>query len=119
MRWGTVTFQANEQEDIFCVAEVFENGVEPSDEALLNIEDPQFDSDKAWVTGKVPKIKPVSIEGDTTILHAWFKGETFDGAFVIRIYVEYELAEELQKVDLEKVEGEDTKADLEPQEIHL
>lgn len=119
MRWGTLTFQANDQADIFHIAEVREDGLEISDETLLNVEEPQFDSDKAWVTGKLPKIKPVKIEGDTAIIHAWFKGETFDSPFVMRIYVECELAEELQEVVMEKIEDEDTKADLEPQEIHL
>lgn len=119
MRWGTVTFQANDQEDIFCIAEVREDGIEISDETLLNVEEPQFDSDKAWVTGKLPKLKPVNIEGDTALLHTWFKGERFDHPFVITIYVECELTEELQAVALERMEDEDTKADLEPQEIHL
>lgn len=105
MRLGTVTFQANDNTDVFCVAEVFENGLETSDEALLNVEDPQFDSDKAWVTGKVPKIKPVIIEGDTAILQAWFKGEVFTDPFVITVYVECEMAEELQEdVPVEKKE---------------
>jgi hypothetical protein len=100
MRLGTVTFQANDNTDVFCIADVFENGLETSDEMLINVEEPQFDSDKAWVTGKVPKIKPVMIEGDTGILQAWFKGEVFTDPFVITVYVECEMAEELQEDEL-------------------
>ena len=44
----------------------------------FKVEDSQFESDKAWVTGNVPKIKPVHVEGDTSIINAWFKGETYD-----------------------------------------
>jgi hypothetical protein len=117
MRLGTVSFQTNDKMDVFHVALAIEDGIEQSDEALHEVEDTQFDSDKAWVTGNVPKIKPVNIEGDTTIISAWFKGESFDGPFVINVYVECELAEELEDV----VTDEKTKQDssLEPIEIHL
>jgi hypothetical protein len=122
MAIGTISFQSNDKMDVFHVAQVVENGIEASDEALLNVEDSQFDSDKAWVTGNVPKIKPVNIEGDTATIYAWFKGEQFDKPFVLMIYVECELAEELQeviadeKIEEEKRQGFDY---LEPMEINL
>ncbi len=98
MRLGTISFQANSKSDVFYVAQVSLDGISPSDETLLNVEDTQFDSDKSWVTGDVPKMREVFIEGDTTVINAWFKGETFDKDFVVRVYVEYELAEELEEV---------------------
>jgi hypothetical protein len=58
----------------FMWQQVQEDGIESSDEALCLVEDSQFDGDKAWVTGNVPKMKPVHIEGDTSIINAWFKG---------------------------------------------
>ena len=124
MRLGTISFQANDKADVFHVAQVFADGTESSDEVLLNVEDPQFDSDKAWVTGNVPEMRAVTIEGDTTNISAWFRGEAFDKPYVIRIYVECELAEELEKVIAdEKVEMSEedkaTAAMLEPNEIHL
>jgi hypothetical protein len=124
MRLGTISFQSNDKTDVFHVAQVLADGIEPSDEALLTVEDPQFDSDKAWVTGNVPGMKAVTIEGDTTIINAWFKGEHFDKPFMVRVYVECELSEELENVIAEeKVEkSEDEKATselLEPNEIHL
>ncbi len=61
---GNISFQANDKMDVFHVAQVVNEGIEPSDNTLLQIEDSQFDSDKAWVTGNVPKIKPVHVEGD-------------------------------------------------------
>lgn len=62
---GNISFQANDKMDVFHVAQVVNEGIEPSDNTLLQIEDSQFDSDKAWVTGNVPKLKPVHVEGDT------------------------------------------------------
>lgn len=121
MAIGTISFQANGKADVFYVAQVREEGIELSDEALLRVEDPQFDSDKAWVTGRVPRIKPVNIEGDTAVVHAWFKGETFTGSMMITIYIECELAEELQQVTNDDSRDENGSGQdcLDPQEIHL
>ena len=119
---GNISFQANDKMDVFHVAQVVNEGIEPSDNTLLQIEDSQFDSDKAWVTGNVPKIKPVHIEGDTSIINAWFKGETYQDPFVITVYVECETAEELEEVtaDEEIEQDKRTKNDfLEPMEINL
>ena len=123
MGTGTVSFQADDKMDVFYVARVQEEGIEDSHEALIHVEDPQFDSDKAWVTGNVPKIKHVNIDGDTSIISAWFKGESFDAPFVITVYIECETAEELEVVTAdEKIEEEqsrDTTDPLEPMELHL
>ena len=122
MGTGTVSFQANDMMDVFYVTQVQEEGIELSDEALRQVEDSQFDSDKAWATGNVPKIKPVHVEGDTSIINAWFKGEVFDSPIVITVYVECETAEELEEVTAdEEIEQDrsERKDFLEPMEIHL
>lgn len=122
MGTGTISFQANDEMDVFCVARVEEEGIEISDEALIKVKDPQFDSDQAWVTGNVPKIKPVNVDGDTSIINAWFKGETFDVPFVITIYVECETVEELEVVVADEKTEEEQRGEfdpLEPMEIHL
>lgn len=119
---GNISFQANDKMDVFHVAQVVNEGIEPSDNTLLQIEDSQFDSDKAWVTGNVPKIKPVHVEGDTSIINAWFKGETYQDPFVITIYVECETAEELEEVTADEVIEQDKRSRndfLEPIEINL
>lgn len=119
---GTISFQSNDKMDVFHVAQVLEDGIEASDEALLKVEDSQFDSDKAWITGNVPRIKLVNIEGDTATITAWFKGEEFDRSFVLTIYVECELIEELQEVVVdERIEEDESKSSdyLEPMEINL
>jgi len=122
MGTGTISFQANDEMDIFYVARVEEEGIEISDEALIKVKDPQFDSDQAWVTGNVPKIKPVNVDGDTSIINAWFKGEAFDVPFVITIYVECETVEELELVVADEKTEEEQRGEfdpLEPMEIHL
>lgn len=124
MASGTISFQSNDQSDVFYVAQVLEGGVEQSDEALLNIEDSQFDSDKAWVTGHVPKFKSVNVEGDTTIINAWFKSVSFDKSFVVRVYVECEMEEDLEEVTADEKDIVDSSTALlekilEPMEIHL
>jgi hypothetical protein len=119
---GNISFQANDKMDVFHVAQVVNEGIEPSDNALLQIEESQFDSDKAWVTGNVPKMKPVHVEGDTSIINAWFKGESYQDPFVITVYVECETAEELEEVTADEVIEQDkrTRNDfLEPMEINL
>lgn len=122
MGTGTVSFQANDKMDVFYVARIKEEGIESSDESIIKVEDSQFESDKAWVTGNVPKIKPVHVEGDTSIINAWFKGETYQDPFVITVYVECETAEELEEVTAdEEIEQDKSERNdfLEPVEINL
>lgn len=97
-RRGLINFQANGKTDVFYVEQIFEEIMELSDEERFNIEDSQFDSDKAWVTGYTPRLKPLNIEGDTTVIHGWFKGESHNRSFVITIYVACEMTEELVEV---------------------
>lgn len=111
---GMISFQSNDQLDVFQVLEVQQSGISPSMESLLGIEDTQFESDRAWVTGCVPKLIPVDVDGDTTVIHSWFRAETFDKSFVLRIYVEFEEVEAV-------IEGEasgDNKCE-QPKEIFL
>jgi hypothetical protein len=122
MGTGTVSFQANDKMDVFYVARLKEEGIESSDESIIQVEDSQFESDKAWVTGNVPKIKPVHVEGDTSIINAWFKGETYENPFVITVYVECETAEELEEVTADEEIEQDKRSRndfLEPVEINL
>ncbi len=122
MGTGTVSFQANNKMDVFYVARLKEEGIESSDESIIQVEDSQFESDKAWVTGNVPKMKPVHVEGDTSIINAWFKGETYQDPFVITVYVECETAEELEEVTADEEIEQDKRSRndfLEPVEINL
>ena len=119
-RYGTISFQANNSLDIFQVLQVQLDDAQVSDEVLMNVKDLQFDSDKPWITGNVPQLIPVNVEGDTTIIHALLKGEYFDRSFELRIYVEYEEAEtRVTEEEQSKESKTEEDFDLEPQEIHL
>jgi len=123
MTIGTVSFQAFDKSDIFYVVQLREEGVEPSDEILLKLIDPQFQGDKAWITGYCPRMRAVHIDGDTSVINAWFKAESFDKPFTLRVYVECELAEEFEEIKTVEVKSRENKkgsaSDLEPMEIHL
>jgi hypothetical protein len=117
-RYGTIIFQANNSFDIFQVLEMRSEDSQVSDEALIKVKDLQFDSDKPWVTGNVPRMIPVNVEGDTIQIHALMKAECFSDPYTLRIYVEYEEAEVLVN-DTDETTTENKDCDLEPQEIHL
>ena len=105
-RLGKISFQSNDKADVFLVLDVWENGVEASDEMMAGINDTQFENDHAWVNGKVPRMNPVCIDGDTTVVQAWFKSESFEQPFYMTVYLECEMEEELEKVELELTEEE-------------
>lgn len=118
---GSVSFQANGSKDIFHVAEVFEDGIEGTDEELLNIESSQFDNDQQWVTGRISKMKSVHVDGDSTTINAWFRAlGDFNRSFRITVYVEFEEVEELLDVGPdEKIDEEKDTCDLELKEVNL
>lgn len=113
-----MSFQANNSLDIFHVLEMRKEDELISDEALIKVKDVQFDSDKPWVTGHVPQMIPVNVEGDTTLIIALVKAECFSDPYTLRIYVECEEAETLFDETTE-TQDPDANCDLEPQEIHL
>jgi hypothetical protein len=115
---GFITLQSNDHADIFFVSPVIYADETQSDEALIAVEDPQIDSDKPWMVGWMPQPVPVNIDGDSGVLHAWFKGEVFTEPYVIRVYIECELAEELKSVDRVKVKVDDDPG-FEPQELNI
>jgi hypothetical protein len=102
MRLGKLFFQSNGKEDVFLSVDVRPDGIVPTYESSNLIEPLQFDGDKAWINGEVPRIYPVNISADTAMLHCWFNGETFSNPFTIRIYIECELVEEI--VDQQEAE---------------
>lgn len=118
-RLGTVVFQASDESDVFLMMEVRSQGIDMNDLALSGIDEGDFESNCAWATGHVPTIKRVNVAGDNVFLKAWFKGETFSSAYILRIYIECELSEELTGVVTERLFDADEKRDLEPVEINL
>lgn len=101
-RFGRLTFQSNDRADVFAVVDVYEVGKEPTDEAFLLLDDPDFESSSAWLTGRVPQFKPVDIEGDTSRIRVWYQGEKVVLAYIVRIYIEYEEVEEFVNISTER-----------------
>lgn len=91
---GTLTLQALDRADVFLSEDVFLAGVKNSDEIICEIPEPGFEDDKAWVTGNVPSTIPVSVDGDTSVVYGWYKGETVPYPYQVRIYIVYEEVEE-------------------------
>jgi hypothetical protein len=116
---GVISFQANGSSDIFFKTEVRASATEESDEAVLGVEDIEFESEQVAVTGKSPRFKSVNIPGDTTVIHAWYQSRLLVGPFALRVYIEYEEAEQLidEQDDSEITVAQDT--DLDSNEIHL
>lgn len=116
---GFISFQANDSSDIFYKTEVRASATEESDEAILGVEDIEFESEQVAVTGKSPKFKSLNIPGDTTVIHAWYQSRLLVGTFSLRVYVEYEETEQLigEQEDTEITVEQNT--DLDSNEIHL
>jgi hypothetical protein len=95
-RLGTLTLQALDKSDIFLKEDVFMDGVTDPAELSASIAEPGFDQDKAWVSGSVPKVIPVIVEGDTSVILGWFKGDNYTSPYTIKIYIEYEEADEVE-----------------------
>lgn len=119
---GTISFQANDSLDIFYKTEVKTDEIEDSDETLMGIEDLQFESEVAAITGNGPKMKPMHVPGDTAVIHGWYQSRILVAPFTITVYIEYEEAEELidSREDSDESEGSATNdTDMESNEIHL
>jgi len=101
-RLGIVTLQALDSSDIFLKEDVFMDGETDPFELAASITEPGFDQDKAWVSGSVPKVIPVNVEGDTSIIIGWFNGDSFSFPYTINIYIEYEEADEVENEAGEK-----------------
>ena len=99
---GIVTLQASDRMDVFHVTYIGSDDVAISDKGMIGIEDVIPDHDKPWVSGKVPQLRPVQIDGDNIVIRAWFKGAEFQQPFTIRVYVEYEGAEEFIGIEPER-----------------
>jgi hypothetical protein len=104
---GTVTLQAYDSSDIFYMDFVTPHNIVLSDEALMGIEDSLVNSDKPWVSGKVPQLNPVQIAGDNVCVKAWFKGGVYNAPFTLTIYLEVEAAEEYIGTELEHAQVEE------------
>lgn len=95
-RLGTLTLQSMDECDVFLKEDLFLNGITDPREYLINLYDPSFDEDKEWISGQVPGVIPVLVDGDTSIIYGWFKGDIFYTSYIIKIYIEYEEQDQVE-----------------------
>jgi hypothetical protein len=107
-RLGTLTLQSLDETDIFLKEDVYMDGVTDPGELPCDItgSDPGFESGEAWLTGKVPEPIPVFVDGDSTTIVGWFKGDGIFPTFYLKVYLEYEEVEEM--INEEEKESEET-----------
>jgi hypothetical protein len=94
-RLGNLILQAMDDTDVFFNQDLYLDGVRDGRETQDMIAEPGFEENNAWISGDVPDSEPVWVEGDTSVIYGWFKGENFAFPFRVKIYIEYEEVEEL------------------------
>jgi hypothetical protein len=98
---GTLSFQANDNTDVFLVADVLSSEFDPVEPDLIQYETEDLDSGPEWVSGRIQSKTPVTVEGDTTVLTCVFKSVApID--INLTIYLEYEEIEALIKEEPEE-----------------
>ncbi|MFN8414821.1 MAG: hypothetical protein U0U66_00670 [Cytophagaceae bacterium] len=93
-RLGVISFQALDDSDVFLAQDVFMDGYDGTDSISYNIPEPFNIEQFSIYNGKVPSMIPVTVDGDTSVIYGWFKGDFYPYAYTIRVYVEYETDEE-------------------------
>jgi len=63
-----------------------------------------------WFSGWVPQLQPLDVSGDNAFIMAWLRVENFVAPFTLRIYIQYELPEQLVGV-----QPDDVKPSVPPQ----
>jgi hypothetical protein len=96
-RLGTLSFQANDNTDVFLIAPVSDLEDITSDEVMLGSNTEDLDMLPEWITGRLPKATQVTVDGDTTSLQCFYRAIEAQ-SFTLTVYVEYEEAEETSKV---------------------
>jgi hypothetical protein len=100
---GSLSFQANDNTDLFFVADIVTSQFDQTDEELLAHSIDDLEGDPDWVTGILPKKTPVTVDGDTSTISCVYKATELN-EFVITIYIEYEEVEQLVEVEEEDPE---------------
>jgi hypothetical protein len=97
MGWlGTLSFQANDNTDVFLTTGVSTMETIYTDEALLGINTDDLDMMPEYISGRIPKPTPVTVDGDTASLHCLYRSQQAQ-SFTLTVYVEYEETEEAFK----------------------
>lgn len=92
---GTISLQALDRNDVFLKEDIYVDGEKELTTDDLLMAQPGFDKDKVWVTGNVPKLIPVMLDGDNPVIFGWVNSVSYPGPVLVKIYVQYEEVEQL------------------------
>lgn len=94
-RLGKVSFQVQNESDLFLELEVYPGGEEEQADQDCMIAEPGFEQFAQYLSGRTPKYIEVDAEGDSSVVYGIFRGENFADSFTLYVYVEYEETEAL------------------------
>ena len=114
-RVGKVSFQVQNESDLFLEMEVYPGGEEELSEQQFMVLEPSFEQFFQYLSGRRPEFIEVDVEGDSRVLYGMIRGENLTSPFTLYLYVEYEATEELAS-ETEQKEIEKEKVDT---RVHL
>jgi hypothetical protein len=94
-RVGRVSFQVQNESDLFLELEVYPGGEEELYEQQFMVVEPSFEQFFQYLSGRRPEFMEVDAEGDSSVVYGIFRGENFTSPFTLYLYVEYEEIEVL------------------------
>ncbi len=89
-RVGRVSFQVQNESDLFLELEVYPGGDEEVSEQVFMVAEPGFEQFSQYLSGRRPEFIEVDAEGDSSVVYGIFRGENFTSPFTLYLYVEYE-----------------------------
>ncbi len=114
-RVGKVSFQVQNESDLFLELEVYPGGDEEVSEQQCMVAEPGFEQFAQYLSGRRPEFIEVDAEGDSSVVYGIFRGENFTSPFTLYLYVEYEetgeLTSEQEQKEIDR-KAEDTRVHL-------
>lgn len=101
-RLGKVSFQVQNESDLFLELEVYPGGDEEQADQDCMVIEPGFEQFEQYLSGRKPKFIEVDAEGDSCVVYGIFRGENFVDPFTLYVYVEYEETEALTNTNEQK-----------------
>ena len=91
---GTLSFQANDNTDVFLVADVLSSQPDSTDVDPVDLGITDWGADAGYFKGFAPQKNSVTVDGDTSVLYCTYRAsQNID--FELTIYVQYEEVEKL------------------------
>lgn len=114
-RLGSVSFQVQNESDLFLELEVYPGGEEEYADEQCMVVEPSFEQFFQYLSGRRPHYTEVDAEGDSSVVYGIFRGEDFSHSFTLYLYVVYEEMEAVTSAQEQKEidrKNEDTRVYL-------